>query len=77
MKIKYSSWKNLRVCETGGGFGWQRFGDPSTQTIGNILDDLEDEMGELKRKLATLEDLSSKYAQELAYIRKNDPKWER
>lgn len=44
-------YKNLKIEEVNSGFGWRYSGDLSTQTISNILDDLDYKFGTITNNI--------------------------
>jgi hypothetical protein len=44
-------YKNLKIMEVYTGFGWSREGDCSTNTISNILEDVDKEFGKQNDKI--------------------------
>lgn len=45
---EHADYPNLKIRSVKGGFGWQEFEDPSTNTISNILDRLDDRVKALE-----------------------------
>lgn len=50
-------YRNLRLSEVKYGFGWKFNDDPSTQTIGNVLDILDSNMAKLQKQNSELAEL--------------------
>ena len=73
--LKPKSWDNLQVQEVHGGFGWKRYGQGGTDTLDNILDDLDSEVGKLKDMIVKMKNVLNCNNEECVDMMKSVDYW--